>query len=72
MFEFFSLGTMYNVRVNIKRTSPFNNCMLGSGTKYGVLYVWRKYSVQVSIKGNLPLDDKPELHSQGLQGFFQK
>ena len=72
MFESFSLGTTYNVRVIIKENLLLDNYMLGSKTTYGVLYIWRKYSVQVSIEGNSPLDDKPELYFQGLQSFFSK
>ena len=37
---------------------------------YSVSYIWHKYSVQVSIEGNLLFDDKPELHFQDLQGSF--
>ena len=72
IFEFFGPGTTFNVCVIIKRNSLLDNCMLGSGITYSISYIWHKYSVQVSIEGNSPLDDKLESHSQGLQGFFSK
>ena len=72
LFESFGSGTMYNVWVIIKGNLPLDDCMRESGTTYSVLYVWHKYSVQVSIEGSLLFDDKPELHFQGSQGFFSK
>ena len=63
MFEFFGPRTIYNVQVIIKVNLLLNDCMQGSETMYGVLYVWYKYNVQVSIEGNPPFDDKPESHS---------
>ena len=70
IFEFFNPGTTYNVQVIIKGNLLLDDCMQGFGTTYGILYVWRKYSVQITIEGNPPFNNKPESYSQGSQDFF--
>ena len=72
MFESFGLGMTYNMQVIIKENLLLNDCMRKSRMTYGILYIWRKYNIQVNIKEISPLNDKLELHFQDSQGFFLK
>ena len=45
--------------------------MQGSGTTYGILYVWRKYNVQVSIEKIYRLMTSLSCTSRACRAFFK-